>query len=70
MGYGPGQVRDLEATINACDCEMIVSATPIDLTRVVALEKPVVRVRYGYRDNGRPTLGELVKRMLSQEASS
>jgi predicted GTPase len=69
MGYGPGQVRDLEATINACDCDMIVSATPIDLTRVVALQKPLVRVRYGYRDNSRPTLGELVKQMLSREAS-
>jgi predicted GTPase len=68
MGYGTGQVRDLEATINACDCDMIVSATPIDLTRLVAVEKPVIRVCYDYRDNSRPTLGELVGQMLFREA--
>jgi predicted GTPase len=64
MGYSPGQVKDLEATINACDCDVVVSATPIDLTRLVTIEKPAIRVRYGYRDHGRPTLGELVKEML------
>jgi predicted GTPase len=69
MGYGAGQIRDLEATINACDCDMIVSATPIDLARLVTVKKPVIRVRYGYRDNTRPTLGQLVKQMLFQEAS-
>ena len=69
MGYSPRQVRDLEATINACDCDMIVSATPIDLTRLVTVQKPVIRVRYDYRDNSRPTLGELVGQMLSDEAS-
>jgi len=64
MGYGEKQVRDLEATINACDCDMVVSATPIDLTRLVKIEKPILRVRYGYRDNSQPALGELVKEML------
>ena len=64
MGYGEQQVKDLEATINACDCDIVVSATPIDLTRLVNIEKPTLRVRYGYRDNSKPTLGELVKEML------
>ena len=64
MGYGQKQVRDLEATINACDCDLVVSATPIDLARIVRIEKPILRVRYGYRDNGQPTLGDLVKEML------
>ena len=65
MGYGDQQVKDLEATINACDCDIVVSATPIDLTRLVNIEKPTLRVRYGYRDNSKPTLGELVKEMLN-----
>jgi predicted GTPase len=65
MGYSERQVRDLEATINACNCDLVVSATPIDLTRLVKLSKPTLRVRYGYRDNSRPTLGELVKQMLT-----
>lgn len=64
MGYGEKQVKDLEATINACDCDVVVCATPIDLTRLVNIEKPTLRVRYGYRDNSKPTLGELVKKML------
>jgi len=64
MGYGEKQVKDLEATINACDCDVVVCATPIDLTRLVNIEKPTLRVRYGYSDNSKPTLGELVKKML------
>jgi predicted GTPase len=65
MGYGEQQVKDLEATINACNCDRVVSATPIDLTRLVNIDKPTLRVRYAYRDNSRPTLGELVKAMLN-----
>jgi predicted GTPase len=65
MGYGQKQIKDLEATINACDCDIVVSATPIDLTRLIKIEKPMLRVRYGYRDNSQPTLGELVKQMLN-----
>ncbi len=64
MGYGQKQIKDLEATINACECDLVVSATPIDLNRVVTIEKSILRVRYDYRDNSRPTLGELVKEML------
>ena len=65
MGYGEQQVKDLEATINACECDRVVSATPIDLTRLVKLEKPILRVRYDYRDNGEPTLGDCVMEMLA-----
>ena len=65
MGYGDQQVKDLEATIDACACDMVVSATPIDLTRLVTIEKPILRVRYDYRDNSVPTLGELVLEMLN-----
>jgi predicted GTPase len=65
MGYGEQQVKDLEATINACECDVVISATPIDLTRLVKLEKPILRVRYDYRDNSEPTLGECVMEMLA-----
>ena len=64
MGYGEQQVKDLEATINACACDIVVSATPIDLTRLVKIAKPTLRVRYGYKDNSQPVLGERVKDML------
>jgi len=46
MGYGEQQVRDLEKTINAADCDSVVIATPIDLNRIISINKPSVRVRY------------------------
>ncbi|MCP4687921.1 MAG: GTPase, partial [Desulfobacterales bacterium] len=64
MGYGAQQVKDLEDTIKACECDIVVSATPIDLTRLVDIEKPTLRVRYQYADNSQPTLSELVKAEL------
>jgi predicted GTPase len=46
MGYGQGQMHELESTLNAMPADLVLSATPIDLTRVLKLDKPVVRVRY------------------------
>jgi predicted GTPase len=50
MGYGEKQIKELEETINNTDCEIVVSGTPIDLTRVLKASKPIVRVRYGVGD--------------------
>ena len=60
MGYHPGQLRDLEQTINAVDCDAIVSATPFDLAGLVNVQKPLARVRYSYKDHTKPTLKELL----------
>jgi predicted GTPase len=46
MGYGQGQMHELESALNAMPADLVLSATPIDLTRVLKLSKPVVRVRY------------------------
>jgi predicted GTPase len=46
MGYGQVQMHELEATLNAMPADLVLSATPIDLNRVLHLTKPVVRVRY------------------------
>jgi predicted GTPase len=46
MGYGQGQMTELETALNAMPADLVLSATPIDLTRVLKLTKPVVRVRY------------------------
>ena len=64
MGYGERQIKDLEATINRCDCDLVVSATPVDLARLVTVDKEIVRVRYSYRDHASPTLGDVVKELL------
>jgi predicted GTPase len=67
MGYSPEQIRDLEQTINACPCDLVLSATPIDLTDLVKANKPVVRVRYEYSDNSSPTLEDVVRRKLGDD---
>jgi len=64
MGYSSGQIRDLEDTINDCPCDLVLSATPIDLTAVVKVNKPVVRVRYSYQDNSSPTLEDVIRNKL------
>ncbi len=56
MGYGEEQLRDLEATINAADCDAVVIGTPIDLARIVHIEKPHTRVFYDLQEIGEPTL--------------
>ncbi len=46
MGYSPKQIKDLEATINAADCDVVVSATPTDLKHLVNANKPIVQIYY------------------------
>ena len=46
MGYGAKQIRDLEETINRVDCDAVIIATPIDLSRVAKINKPAVRIKY------------------------
>jgi predicted GTPase len=62
MGYGEKQTRDLEATINATDCDAVVIATPIDLRRLVKLNKPATRVTYELQEIGQPSLADFLKR--------
>lgn len=47
MGYGKQQIKELEETINAADCDAVLAGTPIDLRRVINVNKPIIRVRYG-----------------------
>jgi len=62
MGYGNQQMRDLEATINRVDCDAVVVATPIDLGRILKLDKPCARVTYELDDSGsQPALATLIR---------
>ncbi|MDF1545338.1 MAG: cyclic 2,3-diphosphoglycerate synthase [bacterium] len=58
MGYGDKQVKDLEATINKTKCDSVIVATPIDLSRIVNIKKPHVRVFYDLQEIGSPNLTE------------
>lgn len=66
MGYGEQQIADLEKTINNTDCDTVVIATPIDLQRIVKINKPATKVDYDLEEIGRPkltdVLGEFVKK--------
>jgi predicted GTPase len=46
MGYGDAQIRDLEATVNAVDCDLVIVATPIDLTKLLRIDKPHMHIAY------------------------
>ncbi|MCS6992218.1 MAG: cyclic 2,3-diphosphoglycerate synthase [Anaerolineales bacterium] len=61
MGYGEAQMKDLEATIAAADVDMVIIGTPIDLTRIIKIEKPYQRVRYELQEIGQPTLEDILK---------
>ncbi len=58
MGYGNEQIKELEETINAADCDVVLAATPINLAKLINVNKPVIRVRYGV---GKETEEELEK---------
>jgi predicted GTPase len=56
MGYSPEQIADLESTINATDCDLVLVATPIDLRRLIRIDRPALRVSYELKEVGSPTL--------------
>ena len=60
MGYGADQIKDLQATINGTDCDVVVIGTPIDLTRVLEIEKPHTRVTYDLDEIGHPDMDDVL----------
>ncbi|NLY32518.1 MAG: GTPase, partial [Firmicutes bacterium] len=60
MGYGEKQIRELEKTIDAIDCDLVIAATPIDLTRILKIKRPAVRVGYELQEIGSPTLDDVL----------
>ncbi len=64
MGYSLEQISNLEETINRTDCDLVLAATPIDLSKLITINKPVQRIRYEYKDHGDPTLEALLSDRL------
>ncbi len=60
MGYGAQQIKDLEETINRTPADLVIIATPINLTRLLQINKPAQRVRYELQEIGQPTLADLL----------
>jgi predicted GTPase len=67
MGYGDAQTKDLEETINKSDVDLVIVGTPIDLTRVLKMNKPSQRVRYELQEIGQPTLMDILMKKFGKK---
>ncbi|WP_068672167.1 cyclic 2,3-diphosphoglycerate synthase [Oceanobacillus sp. Castelsardo] len=64
MGYGEQQLKDLEETINRADCDAVIIGTPIDLSRVISINKPCTRVNYELNEISDPNLSDIVRDVI------
>ena len=69
MGYSPEQLRELEETINAVDCDVVVTGTPIDLGRLIDSRHPIRHVRYELEELGTPTIADVLAPLMARAAS-
>jgi len=66
MGYGEQQMKDLSATIEMTDCDSVVIATPIDLGRIISINKPNTRVEYSLQEIGRPNIEDALESFIKK----
>ena len=67
MGYGDQQIKDLEDTINKTECDLVIIGTPIDLRKLVNINKPAVRVTYELQEIGRPNLDGVLDEFVKEQ---
>ncbi|MGZ2368813.1 cyclic 2,3-diphosphoglycerate synthase [Ancylomarina sp. YFZ004] len=67
MGYSEQQLKDLEATINGCDCDSVIIGTPIDLNRIINITKPNTRVYYDLEEIGYPKLSHIINKFVKEQ---
>jgi predicted GTPase len=67
LGYGAAQLQALEQTINSADADVVVSATPADLARLLHINKPIVRASYEFAESGEPTLSAIVDAFVEKK---
>jgi predicted GTPase len=70
MGYGADQLQELEETINATDCDVVVTGTPTDLTRLIDVRHPIRHATYVLADHGRPTLAEAMAPFIAEHTAA
>ncbi len=68
MGYGSEQLLDLEKTINQCPCDAVIIGTPIDLGRIIKINKPYVRVHYDLKEVGTPDLNSVLTKFVKKSS--
>ena len=67
MGYGDEQIHELERTINDAAADLVLIGTPIDLGRILKINKPSQRIRYELQEIGRPTLADILERRFGRK---
>src|SRR6187399_153826 len=67
MGYGDEQLKELEETINAAECDIVVTGTPIDLGRLISSRHPIRHVRYELEELGTPTLADVLDPIVAEK---
>ena len=66
MGYSDEQLHELEETINGADCDVVVTGTPIDLSRLITSRHPIRHVRYELEEVGAPTIADVLQPVVTQ----
>ena len=64
MGYNRKQILELEETINQTDCDIVITGTPIDLGRIIKINKPIVRAKYELQELSKPGLSNIIQALL------
>lgn len=66
MGYGKEQIKELEDTLNKVPCDVIISATPVDLSKILKINKEIIRIYYELQEIGSPNLEEILDEFLKK----
>lgn len=69
LGYADAQLADLRSTIERIPCDAVLIATPVDLSRVVSIEQPTVRVTYSFEERGTQYISQLLRKVFVEHAS-
>jgi len=64
MGYSKKQIKELQKTINKAKCDIVIIGTPIDLRKIIKMNKPAVRIRYKLKEIGTPELEKIIKKFI------
>ena len=70
MGYSPKQLKELEETINAVPADLVIVATPINLGKILKINKPYVRVKYELQEIGKPDLEVIIKEFFEKRRTN
>jgi predicted GTPase len=66
MGYSAKQISELEQTINNCDADLVLVGTPVDLGRILKVNKPMMKVKYELKELGKPDLEDIIKKFVKK----